>query len=125
MNDQHFQAMNHLLMRTIRSAAVVLGSMALSIAPWAQTMPLELRQEAIPLNWQSQRGAPLSPTNGIPTGSDGRGPSITSQSTNGLTINPATPRQFQGMVSLGALAVPLSPASLATNQSYGTRAANI
>ena len=54
-------------------------------------------------NLQSQRGAPLSGTVGTPVGSDGRIP---------LGQPTATPGQFQGFVSYGAVTVAANPAAL-------------
>ncbi|MEN9576536.1 MAG: hypothetical protein RL514_4391 [Verrucomicrobiota bacterium] len=55
------------------------------------------------VNLQSQRGVPLSDTVGTPLGSDGRIP---------LGQPTATPGQFQGIVSYGAVTVAASPAAL-------------
>ena len=63
------------------------------------------------VNLQSQRGAPLSGTVGTPTGSDGR---------IALGQPTATPGQFQGFVSYGAVTVAANPAALGA----GTFAAN-
>ncbi|MBI5801000.1 MAG: hypothetical protein HZA92_09800 [Verrucomicrobia bacterium] len=54
-------------------------------------------------NLQSQRGVPLSGNVGTPIGSDGRIP---------LDQPTATPGQFQGIVSYGAVTVAASPAAL-------------
>ncbi|MEQ2007852.1 MAG: hypothetical protein ABMA26_13730 [Limisphaerales bacterium] len=55
------------------------------------------------VNLQSQRGVPLSGTVGTPAGSDGRIP---------LGQPTATPGQFQGIVSYGAVTVASNPAAL-------------
>ncbi|KAF0181709.1 MAG: hypothetical protein FD161_382 [Limisphaerales bacterium] len=55
------------------------------------------------VNLQSQRGVPLSGTVGTPAGSDGRIP---------LGQPTATPGQFQGIVSYGAVTVAANPAAL-------------
>lgn len=54
-------------------------------------------------NLQSARGVPLSGTAGTPTGSDGRIP---------LGQPTATPGQFQGIVSYGAVTMAANPAAL-------------
>lgn len=79
----------------------------------AQTPPLQMEQQdmlvnsdfPLGINWQSQAGVPLSSTNGVPPGSDGRAPTLSEQLTNGLTTAPPTPNQFQGFVCFGAVPV--------------------
>src|ERR1700761_4835161 len=88
--------------------AIALGCLFLMRAG-AQTQPLQLLQQdmlfntdfKLGINWQSRAGVPLSSTNGNPAGSDGRSPTIAQQQTNGLSIAPVTPNQFQGLVSFG------------------------
>src|SRR6516225_4801914 len=82
-------------------AAIVLGCLCLCL--WrqgsAQTQPLQIQQQdmlvnkdfALGINWQSYAGVPLSSTNGVPPGSDGRAPTLSQQLTNGLTTAPPTP----------------------------------
>jgi len=77
------------------------GGLAKAIA--ATPVPLQLDMKLAVINWQSQRGVPLSTTVGA--GSDGRGPTLTAQTTAGLTTDPAT-QQFSAFLSLGAVAAP-------------------
>ncbi len=71
----------------------------------AQTLPLELRQDATRYNLASTNGMPISSTRGTPPGSDGRGPTVAQQQSAGLTTVPATSNQFQSFVTFGALGV--------------------
>ncbi len=68
--------------------------------------PFELRQDRTAYNLQSPGGVPLSSTPGDPPGSNGRAPTPEQQRADGLTELPATPRQFQGRITFGALAAP-------------------
>lgn len=77
------------------------GGLAKAIA--VTPVPLQLDMKLAVINWQSQRGVPLSTTVGA--GSDGRGPTLTAQTTAGLTTDPAT-QQFSAFLSLGAVAAP-------------------
>ena len=54
------------------------------------------------INWQSLRGVPLSPVEGVPRGSDGRGP-VSNTPAFGLN-GPPTPNQFAGFAAFGGLA---------------------
>lgn len=69
-------------------------------------LPLELRQESLGYNLQSFRGVPLSSTNALPPGSDGRAPTPDTQREHGLTDAMPTLRQFQSWIAFGALAAP-------------------
>ena len=90
-------------MKTSLPAALILFGSA-SLLSAAISTPLEIRQHLTTDNLQSQRGVPLSPTNGVPPGSDGRAPTQAQQISDGLTINPPTVGQFQGLISFGGLA---------------------
>ncbi len=76
------------------------------------------------INWQSRAGVPLSSTNGNPAGSDGRAPTISQQITNGLTTAPPTLKQFQGMVTFGAIPVQ-GTTNLNPNASFVGNAQNL
>lgn len=56
-------------------------------------------------NHSSERGFPLSTIVGDPVGSDGRAPTQDDQIANGLTVNPPTPGQFQGVTHYGFASV--------------------
>ncbi len=91
-------------MKTFRIAACLLwGSTSLL---WAHTIkvPLEVNQDLTLVNFQSLRGVPLSSTNNTPVGSDGRVSTQVAQIADGLTANPPTQNQFQGMSFLGGIA---------------------
>ncbi len=75
------------------SMAVVLAA----IQAAAQSLPLEIRQNATRYNLASTNGMPISNTNGVPLGSDGRAPVVPA---------PGTRSQFQSLLSWGALAKP-------------------
>ena len=66
-------------------------------------VPLQMDMKAGVLNWQSQRGVPLSTTAGA--GSDGRGPTLSAQTTAGLTTDPAS-SQFSTFIAFGSVAAP-------------------
>ena len=98
----------------------------------AQVQPLQIQQQdmlintdfALGINWQSQAGVPLSSTNGVPAGSDGRAPTTSQQITNGLTTAPPTLGQFQGFVSFGAVAVQ-GTTNVNTNANFAGNAQNL
>ena len=77
----------------------------------AQTQPLQIQQQdmlvnsdfPLGINWQSYAGVPLSSTNGVPPGSDGRAPTLSQQISYGLTTAPPTPGQFQGFLAFGSI----------------------
>jgi len=95
--------------------AFLMGVQLLAIEAAAQTFPLEIRQQKTPYNFQSPRGSPLSTTVNNPPGSDGRTPSVNQQSDAGLPTTVPTVKQFQGFVSYGALARPVTPLNLNSN----------
>src|SRR5262249_52863028 len=72
----------------------------------AQSLPLEIHQDATHYNLLSTNGLPISITRGTPAGSDGRGPTVAQQQAAGLTTVPATSNQFQTFVTFGSLAMP-------------------
>ena len=78
----------------------------LPLAATAQTLPLEIRQDATRYNLGSTNGMPISSTPGTPPGSDGRGPTVAQQQAAGLTTVPATTNQFRSFIDFGAVAVP-------------------
>ena len=98
-----------------KPAALIAACLCLCLGPQAaaQTPPLQIQQQdslvntdfPLGINWQSYSGVPLSSTNGVPPGSDGRGPTVSQQFTNGLTTAPASPNQFQTFVGFGAVPV--------------------
>lgn len=88
--------------------------------------PLEVRQDATAYNLQSTNGVPLSTTRGDPPGSDGRGPTLAGQSADGLTLLPATPRQFSAAIVFGAVAAPRGTnLSAGLNYAQNAGAANL
>ncbi|MBI4325986.1 MAG: hypothetical protein HY674_12065 [Chloroflexi bacterium] len=89
-------------MKILRTATLLfLGSGSLLMA--ALPTPLETRQHLTPYNFQSQRGVPLSSTNNVPPGSDGRAPTQTQQLAEGLTANTPTANQFQHLTPFGGI----------------------
>ncbi|MCX7867397.1 MAG: hypothetical protein N2438_09765, partial [Limisphaera sp.] len=84
-------------------------------------LPLELRQDLFLVNFQSLRGVPLSQTNNVPPGSDGRAPTPDEQRNHGLPDSPPTPGQFQTWIAFGALAAPRNT-NLNTALSYAGNA---
>ena len=98
-------------MRTLKTVIFLWVCQALPFGALAQpsTTPLEIRQDVTLYNLQSQRGVPISTTLGVPPGSDGRAPTRAEQLAAGLTPDPTTPNQFQGVVTFGALAAPNQP----------------
>ena len=117
-----------------RPAARSAGLLLLSALAWlattpafAQSLPLEIRQDATRYNLASTNGMPISITRGTPPGSDGRGPTLAQQQSAGLTTVPATINQFQSFVTFGALAVPpvARRTSLNSNISYFANAENL
>lgn len=68
--------------------------------------PFELRQDRTDYNYQSLRGVPISSTNGVPPGSDGRAPTPEQQRRDGLDESPASPQQFQSIITVGAVVAP-------------------
>src|SRR5262245_51764697 len=89
-------------MRSLSRLLLPLGFLAgtaaiLSAQP--VSLPLEFRQNATAVNYQSIRGVPISDELNVPPGSDGRMPT-TNQS--GSVLLP-TPYQFSGHVSFGAI----------------------
>ena len=85
------------------ACALLLGAWAVPDAA-AQSLPLEIRQDAIHYNLSSSNGLPLSTTRGTPPGSDGRAPTLAQQQAAGLTEVPATPNQYRGFTFFGAVA---------------------
>ncbi len=91
------------LMKTFRLLPFALSWVLVSPGALAQSLPLrtiEFRQSDTPFNLQSQRGVPISSTNGIPPGSDGR-MSTTNESYGSLNI--PTTGQFSSLVPFGGL----------------------
>jgi hypothetical protein len=93
------------------------GSVQAQVRNPVPTPPFELRQDLTAYNLQSTGGVPISSTPGDPPGSNGRAPTPEQQRADGLTELPATPRQFQGRITFGALVVPRS-GNLNSNLSY-------
>lgn len=99
--------MNH-LNRLLSGVTALLAAMAVAHGQSLTDVPSALLHVTTNnfqrgVNLQSQRGAPLSSTVGTPTGSDGR------VAVGSVT---ATPGQFQGVVSYGAVTVAATPAAL-------------
>ncbi len=69
----------------------------------ATAVPLQLQIDGIVINWQSQRGVPISIRKG--GSSDGRGPTQAAQIAAGLTTEPAT-EQYSTFLAVGAVAAP-------------------
>lgn len=120
------------LLNAGKSAAVALGCLCLWQQAAAQTPPLQLQQQdmlvntdfKLGINWQSYAGVPLSSTNGVPPGSDGRAPTVSQQISYGLTTAPPTPNQFQGF--LGFAAVPVQgTTNINTNANFAANAQNL
>lgn len=94
---------------------------ALLLVAWAvtdavaQSLPLEIRQDAVRYNASSTNGLPLSNVRGFPAGSDGRAPSL------GL---PGTTNQFSGLVNFGSVVKPAS-AKLNPNLDFAANAENL
>lgn len=111
---------------TIR-LSLALGALVCLVATFtasAQTLPLEIRQDATRYNLASPNGMPISITRGTPPGSDGRGPTLAQQQAAGLTTVPATSNQFRSFITFGATA---NPAATGLNpaQSYIANAENL
>ena len=86
-------------MRMLRNTALVCGGLLLAGGALAQTLPLEVRQDATLYNLQSTNGMPISHLKDNPPGSDGRAP--------GPNPGPiGTPNQFQSLIVFGGLATP-------------------
>src|SRR5690349_7250123 len=77
------------------SAVLLLGALGAFDAA-GQVPPIQQSQERSVFNLQSTRGVPISNTNNVPPGSDGRAPDPSSGSTG-------TPGQFQSHVHFGAV----------------------
>jgi len=118
----------HSLYQNLRISRIALVLMTvLPVVGFAQTLPLEIRQDATHYNLLSTNGMPISTTRGTPLGSDGRGPTVAQQQAAGLTTLPATADQFQTFVTFGSVAIP-SPAlrpNLNVNLSYAANAENL
>ena len=74
-------------------------------ALFAQNLQISLEgppfdSQGLPYNHTSQRGLPLS-TDSADPGSDGRAPTVQQQIDAGLTVNPPTVKQFQGIHIFG------------------------
>ena len=108
-------------MHPLRLAALALAGHLLAVALSAQTF-VEIRQDDTRYNYRTTNGVPLSETPGTPAGSDGRGPTSTSQGSLGQTSNPATAGQFQSVISFGGVAAPKNNGSLDTNLSLAANA---
>ena len=109
-----FQTRSHGSARRLPDGIVGVGLLAvaflyLSVAPaLGQAVGLEIItasqpfvSDGVPYNRSSERGMPLSPVADDPVGSDGRAPTVAEQTADGLTTNPPTPDQFQGVTSFG------------------------
>jgi hypothetical protein len=108
---------------TARRAAWALALGCLQFAATAQTF-LEFREESVLINQSSYRGAPLSSVAGNPTGSDGRAPTTTQQSADGLTTTAPTAGQFQGAMTFGA-GLHLDSASIGSATDFPALSANL
>lgn len=108
-------------MMRIRLVAFVLLSCLWVSTAGAQNF-VEIRQDSALINYSSEAGVPLSSTVGDPVGSDGRIP--VNPPVNETTL-PASPNQFQSVMSFGALSVPRNTSALNPNVSYGQNAALI
>ena len=61
-------------MRTLKIALVALGCLGYCAGALAQSLPVDIRQDATRYNLQSTNGMALSSTANTPPGSDGRAP---------------------------------------------------
>lgn len=77
---------------------LLLGAGA-SVLGQTLTLPIEFQQDVATINYQSQRGVPISSQAGVPRGSDGR-MSLVNES--GSALQP-TSRQFSGLASFGSV----------------------
>ena len=136
--DQMKQATNQkgiqMKIRTkyIPTLGVLSGVLLLSLSQaLGQTLPLEIRQDQTPYNYQSAGGVPISTTVDAAIGSNGNAPTAAQQQSNNRTINPPTGNQFSGFISWGAVAAPENPLgftatdNLGNDISYSGNAANI
>ena len=136
--DQMKQATNQkgiqMKIRTkyIPTLGVLSGVLLLSLSQaLGQTLPLEIRQDQTPYNYQSAGGVPISTTVDPAIGSNGNAPTAAQQQSNNRTINPPTGNQFSGFISWGAVAAPENPLgftatdNLGNDISYSGNAANI
>lgn len=111
---------------------LALGCLCLWREGAAQTPPLEYRQRdllfntelPLGLNWQSGAGVPLSATNHVPPGSDGRAPTVSQQISLGLTTAPASPGQFRAFVGVSAIPVQ-GTTNFSTNLNFAANAKNL
>ena len=116
----------------IPTLGVLSGVLLLSLSQaLGQTLPLEIRQDQTPYNYQSAGGVPISTTVDAAIGSNGNAPTAAQQQSNNRTINPPTGNQFSGFISWGAVAAPENPLgftatdNLGNDISYSGNAANI
>jgi hypothetical protein len=103
--------------RILGTMAAVLLHLGIGLTP-GQAAGLEIITASrpfvsagVPYNASSERGFPLSPDASDP-GSDGRGPTVAEQTDAGLTTNPPTPDQFQGVTAYGLAVGPNLGASV-------------
>ena len=104
-------------MRILRPAAVVLLCHFFAANASSATF-VEIRQESTSYNLSKTNGVPLSGTPNDPVGSDGSIP----PGGGGQSGNPATPQQFQGVVTFGAVVAPKNSTNLNPNLSYAGNA---
>jgi hypothetical protein len=106
-------------MQFLRLTSLLLGCQALVLAAFAQTLPLELRQELTGYNLQSTNGVPLSHLVGNPPGSNGKAenPAI-----SGLV---GTTNQFQSLTAFGGGVVPKINTEWNSSQNYAANAINL
>ena len=117
------ELMNRLTLNLLLAAGLF-GAAVLAPDAGAQTLPLELRQDAIRHNLSSTNGLPLSSVRGAPPGSDGRAPTLAQQQAAGLTEVPATTNQFSGLSVFGGLASP-GTTNFNAALSFGANAENL
>ena len=89
--------MNRLLRPFLTVACLLGGAAALLAQPLS--LPLEIRQNDTPFNFQARRGVPISTVSNVPPGSDGR---MTTVNQSGSGILPTT-NQFRGFISFGGI----------------------
>lgn len=92
-------------MKRLRTHLLLIGVAAMAHALQAATV-LEIQQNKTRYNLQTKKGVPISQTVDLANGSDGRQPTLASQTAAGLTILPATTNQFRTFIAFGALAAP-------------------
>lgn len=105
------------LLGMANAAFLALGWLCTAQNSAGQAVPLAISQNAflydslpstnvlLNINWQSQRGVPLTTNANQAIGSDGRAPTTAQQIASGLPTAPPTTNQFHGFVAVSAIPV--------------------